>query len=60
MRGNGGFLKKLREGSTCTVVTHRKCVEWLTVNWPEDLEWPLEIPRPDVKAGPHAKTGDAA
>lgn len=48
MRGNGKFIDNLRTGKTktCTLTTYEKCMAWAVENWPEDLEWPRDIPRP--------------
>ncbi|WP_425152873.1 hypothetical protein [Candidatus Palauibacter sp.] len=39
-----------------TVRTVHRVVQWLSDNWPEGLEWPADIPRPEppaaVGAGP--------
>lgn len=49
MRGNGKFIKNLESGHTCTLKTHEKCLTWASENWPADLEWPGDIPRPQIK-----------
>ena len=51
MRGNGKFLNNLEKGAGCTVETHRKCLEWMAENWPEDLDWPTNIARPKIRKG---------
>lgn len=46
-RGDGQFLKNLENPSrTLTLKTFDKCFSWFDENWPVDLEWPTEIPRP--------------
>ncbi|WP_035723502.1 hypothetical protein [Fodinicurvata fenggangensis] len=42
----GMFFDRLRKGRTCTIATYGKVVQWFSNNWPEDLEWPDDIPRP--------------
>jgi hypothetical protein len=46
VRGDGSFFKRLKDGSTCTLKTFRKSIQWFSDHWPEDLEWPEGIPRP--------------
>ncbi len=52
---NGEFFKRLKTGRV-TVRTVHRVVQWLSDNWPEGLEWPADIPRPEppaaVGAGP--------
>ncbi|NEX47639.1 hypothetical protein [Pseudotabrizicola algicola] len=45
-RGDGQFFKRLREGKGCTVKTATAVLQWFSDNWPEDLTWPSDIPRP--------------
>lgn len=47
-RGDGQFFKRLRDGKGCTVKTAEATFLWFSSNWPIDLEWPDEIPRPKV------------
>jgi len=37
---------RLRAGHGCRVDTYRTALAWLGENWPRDLEWPRDIPRP--------------
>lgn len=46
LRGDGTFLKKLRDGATCTLKTAESVLAWFSANWPADLEWPAGIARP--------------
>ena len=45
-RGDGQFFKRLREGKGCTVKTASAVFSWFDANWPADLAWPRDIPRP--------------
>ncbi|MBU2328946.1 MAG: hypothetical protein KJ755_16600 [Alphaproteobacteria bacterium] len=45
-RGDGQFFKRLRGGKGCTAKTAAAVAQWFSDNWPEDLEWPSDIPRP--------------
>lgn len=42
------LFKRLRDGKGCSVVTYNNVMAWFVRNWPDDLEWPSDIPRPDV------------
>lgn len=49
--GKGDFFKNMIEkGYDCRTRTASKLLSWFSDNWPEELEWPSEIPRPGVKA----------
>lgn len=44
--GSGTTVQRLRAG--CAITTRRadRALQWLSDNWPADLSWPAEIPRP--------------
>lgn len=43
----GDFFMKLRDPSRgCTLRTAENLMTWFDANWPADLEWPRDIPRP--------------
>jgi len=43
----GDFFKKMKEkGADCRTQTAAKLMVWFDANWPSDLEWPRDIPRP--------------
>ncbi len=44
--GKGDFFKKLIDGGDCRTTTAARIVAWCAQNWPADLEWPHDIPRP--------------
>ncbi|KAF0174084.1 MAG: hypothetical protein FD162_1319 [Rhodobacteraceae bacterium] len=49
-KGKGDFFKRLmRPGADCRTKTAAEVVDWFSENWPGDLEWPREIPRPRKK-----------
>ncbi|SFI80581.1 hypothetical protein SAMN05216258_109239 [Albimonas pacifica] len=48
--GKGDFFKGLIDGRDCRTKTASRALSWFALNWPNDLEWPREIPRPKVKA----------
>ncbi len=43
---DGKFFLRLGNGGGCTLRTAKRVIEWFSDNWPTDLEWPREIPRP--------------
>ncbi len=44
---DGKLFKKLAEGrASCTLKRVERLVQWFSENWPEDLEWPADAPRP--------------
>ncbi|MCT4576850.1 hypothetical protein [Donghicola sp.] len=49
--GKGDFFKNMIEkGYDCRTRTASKLMSWFSDNWPEELEWPSDIPRPGVEA----------
>ena len=55
--GKGDFFKGLKGGRDCRTRTAVRALGWFTKNWPADLDWPSDIPRPQA---PDASTQDAA
>lgn len=44
---DGKFLRILKEGrASCTIRKAGQVLGWFHENWPADLEWPSDIPRP--------------
>lgn len=43
---DGKFFDRLGAGGSCTLRTARRVFDYLSDNWPADLEWPRDIPRP--------------
>lgn len=41
--------KRLEEGAGCSVRTMNDLAVWFSDNWPDDLEWPRNIPRPKAQ-----------
>ena len=52
--GDGKFFERLRSGATFTVKKYDSVVGWFSVNWPEGLEWPVEVPHPAAPASVEA------
>lgn len=45
----GDFFKRLMEPEIdCRTRTAAKLIAWFDANWPDDLEWPEGIHRPDI------------
>jgi hypothetical protein len=43
------LFARLRDGHGCNTKTYASVMDWFAANWPSDLEWPRDVPRP-VKA----------
>lgn len=48
--GRATLFKRIREQKGCTVDTAVTAFDWFAANWPGDLEWPRDIPRPKPPA----------
>ncbi|RDD65020.1 hypothetical protein DU478_17620 [Thalassococcus profundi] len=43
---DGKFFLRIAGGAGCTLNTAMRICQWFSDNWPPDLEWPSDIPRP--------------
>lgn len=43
----GDLFARLRAGRDVTTRTEHRIVQWFSDNWPDDLAWPADVPRPD-------------
>lgn len=43
------FFKRLSEGAGCSVATYNDVLGWFDENWPADLAWPADVPRPSAQ-----------
>ena len=43
---NARLFQRLRAKKGCTVSTFGNAMNWFSRNWPADLEWPADVPRP--------------
>ncbi|WP_071971953.1 hypothetical protein [Sulfitobacter alexandrii] len=43
---DGKFFRNLKLTSDVTIGRANRIVQWFSDNWPADLEWPDDIPRP--------------
>ncbi|KAF0674401.1 hypothetical protein [Profundibacterium mesophilum] len=51
----GAYLGKLKAGEIGLTLGRRdRIVEWFSSNWPEDLEWPRDVPRPSASGSEDA------
>ena len=46
---DGKFFPELKKGAGCTLRRAARVLDWFSDNWPADLEWPHDIPRPATK-----------
>tara|TARA_R110002124_G_scaffold122845_8_gene281494 strand:- start:117 stop:416 length:300 start_codon:yes stop_codon:yes gene_type:complete len=46
--GHARLFSRLNSGSGCNAHTYQNAMNWFSEHWPADLEWPADIPRPDV------------
>lgn len=44
--GHARLFSRLRDGKGCNVQTFNNAMAWFAKNWPADLEWPSDVPRP--------------
>lgn len=45
--GNPRFYERIRSGGSCTVRLYLRVLRWFSDHWPEHLEWPPGVPRPE-------------
>lgn len=43
---DGKTFARWARGGSCTLPTSERILQWFSDNWPDDLTWPTEIPRP--------------
>lgn len=47
--GRANLFSRIQNNKGCTVDTAVTAFRWFSENWPADLEWPRDIPRPPRK-----------
>ena len=47
--GSWDAISRLRNGHDITTRRAETLLSWFSTNWPTDLEWPADIPRPQSK-----------
>ena len=45
--GSGETIARLQRGRTITIRRAARAFQYLSDHWPDDQEWPTEIPRPE-------------
>lgn len=40
------LFERLKKGLGCHIDTFNETVAWFAANWPDDLAWPADVPRP--------------
>ena len=58
--GSGETIARLKSGRTITIRRAARAFQYLSDHWPDDQEWPTEIPRPKAvlgKTGPRPRPG---
>ncbi len=48
--GSGETIARLERGGAITTRRCERAVRYLAAHWPEDLDWPADIPRPQPAA----------
>jgi hypothetical protein len=43
--GNDKIFVRLAEGRGCNSKTIDRAARWFALNWPENIDWPLSVPR---------------
>jgi hypothetical protein len=46
---DGKYFDGLKKGRGCTIRRYNALLRWFSDNWPADLAWPADIPRPTPK-----------
>ena len=49
--GSGETIARLKRGRTITIRRAARAFQYLSDHWPDDQEWPTEIPRPEAVGG---------
>ena len=49
--GSGETIARLNRGRTITIRRAARAFQYLSDHWPDDQEWPTEIPRPKAVIG---------
>lgn len=45
---DGRFFDRLRDGKTFTAKKYDEVMGWFSQNWPNNVDWPQDVPRPLV------------
>jgi hypothetical protein len=44
--GDGKALRRIQSGGDLTTGTFERGMAWFSANWPEGVDWPADVPRP--------------
>lgn len=44
------FFSRIRDGKTFTAKKYDDVIAWFVTEWPEFVEWPADVPRPEPSA----------
>lgn len=44
------FHDRLQSDKTITLRTYDRATAWFAENWPDHVDWPVDVPRPKVAA----------
>ena len=55
---NNSRLYDTAKNGACTIRTYNKATQWFSDNWPNDLAWPADIPRPTPNNTEAARQND--
>ena len=50
MTSKGDFFVKLRRGADVRTATYARLLDRFSAEWPADLDWPADVPRPEAPA----------
>lgn len=48
--GEWRFFSRLSGDRTFTIKKYDEVMAWFSTEWPDDLDWPQGVPRPEVAA----------
>jgi hypothetical protein len=46
--GDWRFFERIDGGASFTARKYDTIMAWFSANWPRDLDWPIDVPRPDA------------
>ena len=47
--GSGATIQRLRGGADITTRRLARAIQYLSNHWPDHLEWPSDVPRPESR-----------
>ena len=57
---NPYLFKRLRANKGCTIATYNRVLTWFSNHWPEEVQWPGDIPRPQRAEVPNRPLDERA